>query len=290
MNVNWAAPLGNFKNICRMIKIEHSVFALPYAWAGAFMAARGLPGLWELFFLTLAMVAIRSFAMAFNRAVDLPYDSRNPRTQKRPLVTGEISLAQTWFFCFVMAVVFIASCAALNPLCLLLALPTLLFAALYSLVKRFSWLCHFWLGATLGLAPVAGWISVMPEVTLTPILFFWAVTFWVASFDILYSCQDVNFDREQKLFSVPACFGISCALRIAAFSHVLVPIFLCLGGWSLGLSWPWYAVCALIALVLFWEHRLVKEDDLSRINMAFFTLNGAISIVMFIGVLLGIYL
>ena len=281
-------PFGNFGALCRMVKIEHSVFALPWAWAGAVLAAGGMPEWKPLVFLTLAMVAVRSFAMAFNRVADLPFDSKNPRTAGRPLVTGEITPAQTWAFCGVMAAVFIACCAAINTLCLMLSVPALLFAGGYSLVKRFSWLCHYWLGATLGLAPLAGWIAVTSHFTLTPVLFCCAVTFWVAGFDIFYSCQDVDFDRSMRLFSVPACFGVEGALHIAAFSHVMTALFLLLGGWSAGMSVWWYVVWAAVSAVLLWEHRLVKPEDLSRVNMAFFTLNGIISPVILAGVIAGV--
>ena len=176
--IRLSTPFGQFGDICRMIKIEHSVFALPYAWAGAFLAARGVPSARSLIFLTIGMIAARSFAMAFNRLADLPFDRDNPRTQQRPLVTGVISQKQTWAFCALMAIIFIASCAALNKVCLWLAVPALLFAAIYSLLKRFTALCHFWLGATLGLAPLAGWLSVNPSsLGLAAILLFWAVTF-----------------------------------------------------------------------------------------------------------------
>ena len=283
-------PFGTVGALCRMVKIEHSIFALPFAWAGAFLAAGAVPSWQSLLFLTLGMVAVRSFAMAFNRVADLPFDRLNPRTAQRPLVTGEISPAQTWAFCAVTAVIFIACCAALNSLCLYLSVPALLFAAAYSYFKRFSWLCHFWLGATLGLAPLAGWVAVSPTLHLTPLLFFCAVTFWTAGFDIFYSCQDVEFDRQHGLHSVPVHFGIQGGLLIAAFSHVMTSLFLLLGGISAGLSLWWYGVWLLVSLVLLWEHRLVKADDLSRVNMAFFTLNGIISPVVLLGVLLGIFL
>lgn len=285
----FATPFGNFAAICRMIKIEHSVFALPFAYAGAFLAAAGLPSWRVLVPLTMAMVAVRSFAMAFNRVADLHYDRLNPRTARRPLVTGEISPAQTWAFCGVMAALFVAACAAINSLCLYLSIPALCFAAGYSYLKRFTFLCHFWLGATLGLAPLAGWISVRPELAMTPALFFWGVTFWVAGFDIFYSCQDVDFDREQRLHSVPAHFGIAPALALAAFCHANTSLFFLLGGWNAGLSIWWYAVWAAVSAILFWEHKCVKADDLSRVNMAFFTLNGVISVVVLGGVLLGIF-
>ena len=286
-----STPFGQFGDICRMIKIEHSVFALPYAWAGAFLAARGLPSARSLIFLTIGMIAARSFAMAFNRLVDLPFDRDNPRTQQRPLVTGVISQKQTWAFCALMAIIFIAACGALNTVCLWLAVPALLFAAIYSLLKRFTALCHFWLGATLGLAPLAGWLSVNPaSLGLAPVLLFWAVTFWVAAFDIYYAFQDMDFDVAFELHSVPASLGADTALTLAAFSHAMTSIFLLLAGYAANLSWPWYIVWFGISVMLLVEHRLMKPQDLRHVNTAFFTLNGIISPVVLIGVLLGIYI
>ncbi len=286
-----STPFGQFGDICRMIKIEHSVFALPYAWAGAFLAARGVPSARSLIFLTIGMIAARSFAMAFNRLADLPFDRDNPRTQQRPLVTGVISQKQTWAFCALMAVIFIAACAALNTVCLWLAVPALLFAAIYSLLKRFTALCHFWLGATLGLAPLAGWLSVNPSsLGLAAILLFWAVTFWVAAFDIYYAFQDMDFDVAFELHSVPASLGADTALTLAAFSHAMTSIFLLLAGYAANLSWPWYIVWFGISVMLLVEHRLMRPQDLRHVNTAFFTLNGIISPVVLIGVLLGIYI
>lgn len=282
-------PFGSFAAICRMIKIEHSVFALPFAFAGAFIASGGVPAWKPLLLLTIAMVAVRSFAMAFNRVVDLPFDSRNPRTQNRPLVTGEITRLQTWGFIAVMALVFVLACAGLNRLCLMLSPLALGISALYSVMKRFTWLCHFVLGAVLGLAPLAGWLSVDPVFTLPAVLLFWGVLFWVAGFDILYSCQDTAFDIEVGLHSVPARFGIPTALVISTFCHVNTVVFFLLAGWAAGLSWAWYPVWGIVSLVLVLEHRLIKADDLSRVNMAFFTLNGVVSIVVFAGVVAGIF-
>ena len=289
--IRLSTPFGQFGDICRMIKIEHSVFALPYAWAGAFLAARGLPSARSLIFLTIGMIAARSFAMAFNRLADLPFDRDNPRTQQRPLVTGVISQKQTWAFCALMAIIFIAACGALNTVCLWLAVPALLFAAIYSLLKRFTALCHFWLGATLGLAPLAGWLSVNPSsLGLPAILLFWAVTFWVAAFDIYYAFQDMDFDVAFELHSVPASLGADTALTLAAFSHAMTSIFLLLAGYAANLSWPWYIVWFGISVMLLLEHRLMKPQDLRHVNTAFFTLNGIISPVVLIGVLLGIYI
>lgn len=282
-------PFGQLADICRMIKIEHSVFALPYAWAGAFLAARGLPPWKELLFLTLAMVAVRSFAMAFNRLVDLPFDRANPRTQRRPLVTGAVSTRQTWAFCGLTGLLFVFFCAKLNDICLLLAVPALLFAAFYSLLKRISHFCHFWLGATLGLAPLAGWLSVDPTgMSLAPVMLFLAVTFWVAAFDIYYAFQDIEFDKSAGLCSIPAVYGPDTALALAAFSHCMTALFLVLTGLAAGLCWPWYLICCGIGLLLLWEHRLMRPQDLLHVNTAFFTLNGIISPVVLLGVILSI--
>ncbi|MDR2799919.1 MAG: putative 4-hydroxybenzoate polyprenyltransferase [Desulfovibrio sp.] len=282
-------PFGQFGDICRMIKIEHSVFALPYAYAGAVLAAGGLPPARSLIFLTVGMVAVRSFAMSLNRILDLDFDRANPRTQNRPLVTGKISLRQTWTFCAVMAFLFIAACAGLNTVCLWLSVPALLFAAAYSLLKRFTALCHFWLGATLGLAPLAGWLSVTPQnLGLAPVLLFFAVTFWVAAFDIYYAFQDMDFDSAYGLYSMPSAAGAETALAVAAFSHAMTAVFLPLAGFAADLSWPWFTVCAAVAALLFVEHRLVRTKDLRHINMAFFTLNGIISPAVLAGVVLGV--
>ncbi|MEA4858232.1 UbiA-like polyprenyltransferase [Solidesulfovibrio sp.] len=276
--------------LARLVKIEHSVFALPFAYIGLFVAARGWPG-WRAFvLLTLAMVAMRSFAMAVNRLADLPYDRVNPRTQGRELVTGEVGPRAAWVFTAGCAVVFVAACAGLNSLCLALAPVALAWGAFYSLTKRFTWLCHFCLGSVLGLAPVAGWLAVKPEFALPALLFGCGVTCWTAGFDILYACQDVDFDREHGLRSMPARFGVGCALRLAAFSHVDAAAFFLLAGYAAGLSWIYSLFWAVCSGVLLIEHRLIGENDLSRINMAFFTLNGVIAVLLCVGALLAVFL
>lgn len=278
---------GNFGAICRMIKIEHSIFALPFAYAGAFLAGGKMPSLMTLFILTVAMVGIRSFAMAFNRIADLRFDRANPRTVDRPLVTGEITLRQTWNFCAFMAVMFVIASAALNQVCLALAIPTLLLAAFYSYTKRFTWLCHFVLGAVIGLAPIAGGLAVVPEFSIPQLLLGVAVLFWIAGFDILYACQDLSFDHAGGLRSLPAVFGAETALVVSACCHVNTMLLLLFVGLMLHLSWGWYLCLALSAGVLYWEHSIVSPTDLSRLRTAF-ALNGPVSILLFIGVILGI--
>jgi 4-hydroxybenzoate polyprenyltransferase len=274
--------------ILRMVKIEHSVFALPFAYTGAFLAAEGWPGWRAFLLLTLALVMVRSFAMAMNRLLDLRFDRLNPRTQDRPLVTGELSVPFTLVFCLITAAVFILACAGLNALCMMLAGPALLWSALYSLTKRFTSLCHFFLGSVLGLAPVAGWIAVDPQFTVPAILLLCGVLFWVAGFDMLYAAQDVDFDQAHGLRSIPARFGLETAFVLAAFSHVQAALFFLLAGFAASLGW-WYALAwIVVAGVLFWEHRLISPTDLRRLNLSFFTLNGAVSALLFIGVLVDV--
>ncbi len=272
--------------ICRMVKIEHSVFALPFAYIGAFLAAKGWPGFGPMLVLTIAMVAIRSFAMAFNRLADLDIDRENPRTQDRPLVTGELSRGFTMVFLAGTAVVFVAMCAFMNPLCLALSPVALIWSAFYSYCKRFTKWCHFVLGSVLGLAPVAGWLSVAPVLTLPAALFFFGVTFWVAGFDLLYACQDRHFDRGRGLHSIPARLGMKAALGISTLSHLVTAIFFLLAGWAAGTGAVYFLVAAAVGVVLLWEHRLISAEDMSRVNLAFFTLNGIISVALFIGVVL----
>jgi len=275
---------------CRMVKIQHSVFALPFAFMGAFAAARGLPPLWPLAYLTIAMVCIRSFAMTVNRIVDLRYDRVNPRTANRPLVTGEISVSRAWLFAAFTAAVFMAAAGALNNLCLALSPGALALAAGYSWTKRFTPLCHFILGSVLGLAPIAGWLAISPSFELPPVLIGFGVLFWTAGFDMLYALQDVAFDKQHSLHSIPALHGIPAALSFVAFCHANAVIFLLAGGWALRLAWHWHATCALVAVILYVESRLVAPEDLSRLNIAFFAMNGMVSLLLLAGMLTAIYL
>ncbi|KHK01997.1 4-hydroxybenzoate octaprenyltransferase [Desulfovibrio sp. TomC] len=276
--------------LARLVKIEHSVFALPFAYIGLFVAAGGWPGWRPFVLLTVAMVAMRSYAMAVNRLADVRYDRINPRTAGRELVTGEVGFRAAWAFTAGSAVVFVASCAGLNTLCLALAPVALVWGALYSLTKRFTWLCHFVLGSVLGLAPIAGWLAVRPEFALPALLFGCGVTCWVAGFDVLYACQDVDFDRSQGLHSIPAKFGVGTALALAAFAHVDAALFYLLAGYAAGLSWVYYVFWGVCSAVLLVEHRLISEHDLSRINVAFFTLNGIIAALLGVGTLLAVFL
>lgn len=269
--------------LARMVKIEHSIFALPFAYLGMLWSAGGWPG-WRVFLaLTAAMVAVRSYAMAVNRLVDLPIDAKNPRTQTRPLVTGELGVFETKMFIVVSALVFIGSCALLNSLCLFLSPVALIWSALYSFTKRFTSLCHYFLGSVLGLAPLAGWLAVTPEVTLAPVLLALGVTFWVGGFDILYACQDAAFDQSEGLHSLPAGAGVPAALALSTMSHVVTGIFFLLAGWAAGAGYVYSGSCLVVVAILMLEHRLISPQDLSRVNLAFFTMNGFVAVLLFAG-------
>ncbi|WP_319777942.1 4-hydroxybenzoate octaprenyltransferase [Maridesulfovibrio sp.] len=275
--------LDNTALVCRMVKIEHSIFALPFAYMGFFLATGEWAGFKPFALLTVAMVAVRSFAMAVNRLFDINIDSENPRTRTRPLVTGELTPFFTFCFIVVCAVVFVFACKGMNELCYKLSYFALGWSAFYSLTKRFTMLCHFVLGSVLGLAPVAGWLCVDPAFSLPAILFFFGVMFWVAGFDILYATQDRKFDRKRGLNSVPANLGIQKALTISTFSHINTVIFFALAGLSAGLGWVYFTTLAVVGGVLIFEHQVISAEDMSRVNMAFFTLNGVISVVLFFG-------
>ena len=281
--------INSVRVLSRMVKIEHSIFALPFAFSGSFLAAMGWPGWKTLVLVTIAMVSIRSFAMAVNRLADLKFDRENPRTQDRPLVSGEITPLATFIFIVVTAIIFVFACAGMNTLVLYLSPIALFLSAGYSYTKRFTVLCHYWLGSVLGLAPIAGWLAYDPTFHMAPVLLGIGVTFWVAGFDILYACQDVDFDKKAKLHSMPAALGIPTALALSTFSHVNTSIFFLLVGWAANLGWWYFGTAIAIAIILIWEHRLVRPNDLRRVNMAFFTLNGVIAVMTFAGILADIF-
>jgi 4-hydroxybenzoate polyprenyltransferase len=263
-----------------MIKFQHTVFALPFAFTGAILAAGGLPPWRTIAWILGAMVGARSAAMTWNRIADLEFDRRNPRTAARPLVTGALGLRFAWVFLAASLALFYLSAAMLNRLALLLATPAAAIILGYSYAKRFTWATHLALGAALGIAPVGAWVAVTGRLAAAPLVLAAAVTAWVAGFDILYACQDVAFDRREGLHSVPARFGVPAALGAARALHVVTALLLLALPAVLPLGAPWLAGMALVAALLAWEHRLVRADDLSRIDQAFFTVNGFVGFVV----------
>jgi 4-hydroxybenzoate polyprenyltransferase len=270
-----------------MIKFEHSVFALPFALTGALLAWRdaGFPRdlLWaKLAWIVLAMVAARSVAMAFNRVLDAEIDSRNPRTKGRHLPAGLLSRRFAWGFIAFSAAVFFLAAGFLNPLCLRLAPLALGIVMFYSYTKRFTSLAHVVLGFSLGIAPAAAWIAMRGSLDLRILWLTAAVTLWTAGFDIIYACQDYAFDVHSGLYSIPRRFGIAGALWFARVLHLgMLGCLLALER-SFALGPLALAGIAAVAGILAWEHRLVRADDLSRIDAAFFTMNGYISVIFFL--------
>lgn len=279
-----------------LIRFSHTLFALPFALTSAALAWKksGQVRWPEVVGILLCMAFARSAAMAFNRLADRDYDAQNPRTSGRHLPSGELSVAAVWAFTLLSAAGFIASTLLFllldNPWPLYLSVPVLVFICAYSLTKRFTALCHFWLGASLFLTPVAAWIAIRavqpwPDL-LEPLLLGGAVLFWVSGFDIFYACQDVEFDRKARLHSVPAALGVPASLRVAQGCHaIMLAILVALGIVSPELQVVYMIGLAVIAALLVYEHWLVRADDLSRVNQAFFQVNVVISVGLFVLVL-----
>ena len=264
-----------------MIKIEHTLFALPFAFLGAVLAANGLPTLRQLLWIAVAMVGARSTAMAFNRVVDHEYDARNPRTRARAIPAGLLSVGFVWVFTFVSAGVFLLAAAMLNRLTLILAPVALASVLLYSFTKRWTLLSHFVLGWCLAIAPTAAWIAVRGTIdSPIPLWLSLVVLLWTAGFDVLYACQDYEFDIVAGLYSIPRKFGIAGSLWIARGLHAAA--FAALIALYLTTRLGAVALVGVIAtgILLIYQHRLVKADDLSRLNAAFFTTNAFVSVIL----------
>lgn len=265
-----------------MIAFEHTVFALPFALIAALLAQDGIPGGRQIFWIVAAMVGARSAAMTFNRIVDLDYDRANPRTRGRALPSGRLSMGFAIAFTVAMSALFVVSAGMLNRLCLYLSLPTLIILLAYSYTKRFTLLSHLVLGFAIGLAPLGSWLAIRGEFALSPILLGFTVMLWIAGFDLIYACQDVEFDRRSRLFSIPAGWGKSQALGLSSLLHVGTVVVLVGIAWLSGLGAVAYGGIAIVAAILYWEHRIVRPDDLSRVNVAFFTLNGYVSLLLLV--------
>ncbi len=273
--------LKKLKIVLEMVKIEHTVFALPFAFLGAILAVRGLPSLAQTWWILLAMVGARSAAMAFNRLVDLPFDTRNPRTLNRALPTKQLSRGFVIVFIILSSALLVFAAAQLNLLSLQLSPLALAIILFYSYTKRFTWLTHLFLGISLACAPIGAWIALTGELAVSSLILGLAVIFWVAGFDIIYSCQDVEFDGRESLFSIPKRYGISAALGISALLHLVMIGILAFLFWTEGLGIISFVGLATVALLLAYEHSLIRPTDLSRVNTAFFTVNGWISILLF---------
>jgi 4-hydroxybenzoate polyprenyltransferase len=281
------------RDFLELIKFEHTIFALPFAYLGMLVAARGFPSLYQFFWITVAMAAARTLAMGFNRIADRVIDARNPRTAVRPLVTGAISLRTAWSGTILAAVVLMLAAWMLGPVPLKLLPGAVLFLVGYSFTKRFTWLSHFILGFTDGLAPAGAWAAIRGTLFTPADLPAWiltaVVTFWIGGFDLIYACQDVEHDRRDALKSIPAQLGIPFALNLSIISHIVTILLLGWLGFMLNFTWPYWLGLVVVIGLLTWEHLLVNPRDLTKINLAFFNINSYISITLFFAVLGALY-
>lgn len=278
--------LKKTKIFLEMIKIEHTLFALPFAFMGAILGSivmtNHLPGWAAIGWVILAMIGARSAAMGLNRVIDKVFDAKNPRTAARAIPAGLISSKEAIIFIVISFTLLFWAASNLSPLSMKLLPIAVFFLVLYSYTKRFTWACHLILGLTLGLAPLGGWVAVTNDISLPAIIFYVSVSFWTAGFDVIYACQDTEFDKNEGLHSIPQRFGVAKALKIARWFHLVTAIGFIVLFYLTDLSWL-YLIGILIAnLLLFYQHKIVTPNNLSRVNMAFFTLNSTLSSVVFI--------
>ncbi|MBN8704653.1 MAG: UbiA family prenyltransferase [Bacteroidetes bacterium] len=272
-----------------LIKFSHTIFALPFALISLVLASYEIPFSLifgeKLLWIVLAMVGARSAAMGFNRVVDADFDKKNPRTSSREIPAGKITVQTAWVFILLASSLFVFSAWMLNELCFYLSPVALSVIFFYSLTKRFTWAAHLFLGLGIGLAPVGAWLAITGEFDLVPILLGFAVTSWIAGFDIIYACQDVDFDRNVSLKSIPVRFGVENSLFFARMLHGIMVLLMLAVGLLVPSGWIYFAGMITLVVLLTIEHRLVNPKDLSKINIAFFHLNSAISVVLFFFVL-----
>lgn len=282
--------MSRLADYLRLVKFEHSVFALPFVLSAAFIHADGLPTPWQLLWMVVAAVSARTSAMAFNRIVDRETDALNPRTQARELPTGRIRVSKAWALTLVAAAVFVLAAAMLNWACFLLAFPALAVLLGYSYTKRFTAWCHVALGLSLGIAPMGAWLAVKPTFDYPPMVLVVAVIGWVAGFDIIYALLDEDFDRAHGIHSAILSYGRGGALQVSSALHAAFFVLMLWFGWLTGMGGAYHVALGIVALVLLVEHALVSPDDLSRVNAAFFTANGLASLLILVGVSFEVFL
>lgn len=288
-SVSPTAPTNTPKQFLELVKFEHTIFALPFAYAGMLLASywqhgTGWPGWHTFIWVTVAMAAARTAAMGANRVIDRFIDARNPRTQAREIPAGKVSPAAAWALVAVSLAVLLFAAWQLNPLCLALLPLAVVFLIGYSYTKRFTWLCHAWLGVTDGAAAAGGWIAVTGAFALPAWLLWGVVLFWMIGLDTIYATMDYDFDRRSGIKSIPARFGIPRALKIAKWSHALTFVLLLAVGWAVGASFWYYLAALVMGGILLYEHAIVRPDDLTRANVAFFDANMWLALTMLVGV------
>ncbi|MDX1776779.1 MAG: UbiA-like polyprenyltransferase [Desulfobulbales bacterium] len=268
--------------LLEMIKFEHTVFALPFALMGAFLSARGVPELATFAWIVLAMAGARTSAMGFNRIVDREFDRLNPRTAARALPAQAVKVSEAWIMVILASGLFFYACYNLNRLTLILSPFALGLTLFYSLTKRFTWLCHLVLGLALAFSPLGGWVAVSGSLLDYPFVLSLGVLFWVAGFDTVYACLDADFDARMGLFSLPSRFGRRNAFRLAVIFHIIAFILFTLTGVVTGMNFFYYLGIVITGAALFYQHIVVNPRDLSRIQLSFFTMNGLISLTLFV--------
>lgn len=273
----------------KMIKLSHSVFALPFAFTGAILAASGIPSLKQVFWIAVAMVGARSGAMGLNRIIDRKIDAANPRTANREIPSGKINVRDAVIFTFISLALFVFAAYNLNPLCLKLSPIAIGVLVLYSYTKRFTWMAHFVLGIAISAAPIGAWIAIRGTFDLEIMPLSIAVVFWLAGFDVLYALQDMEFDRSHGLHSIPQRFGIKRSLILSRIFHFITWSMLAVNGILFNLNLVYWTGMLLVAGLLIYEHSLVKAHDLSKLDMAFFNMNGYISIAVFVFTMVALY-
>ena len=284
----WAIP-RKVSLLLSAVRFEHSIFALPFAYLGMVLAVEGLPSWWKFVWITVAMVAARTLAMSSNRLIDVEQDTINFRTAGRALPAGLLRRRDMLGMALVSLGVFLFAAAMLNTLAFVLAPVAAIVVVGYSYVKRFSWLTHFVLGWADAIAPAGGWIAVSGTLPWEGVLLSFAVATWIGGFDLFYACQDIDFDREHGVHSIPQRFGIVAGFWVARVMHLLTSLALLGVGLWLGLGWPYFLGWAIAAGLLIYEHRIISPTDLSKMNVAFFKVNGYISIIVFGFALLSLY-
>ena len=281
--------MSKIKQILDSIKFEHTVFALPYAYIAMLLASDGMPSLHKFIWITIAMGSARTLAMSSNRIIDRHIDKINPRTSDRHLPAGIIRLREMRVLAAVSLVIFFIAASQLNYLCLMLSPVAALVVILYPYTKRFTWTCHFVLGFADGIAPAGAWIATTGSFSWEPIVLAFAVATWIGGFDILYSCQDYDFDIKNNLYSIPQRFGVRRAMNVAKLMHILTILSFVFLGVLLDINPIYHLGCTIAAFLLIYEHRLVSPTDLTKIDVGFFNINGYIAIVLFICTLAAVY-
>lgn len=277
------------KLFLEMIDFKHTLFGLPFAYLGAFLAVMGMPSWHDLLWITVAMISARTAALCLNRLIDREIDRANPRTKDWVMAAGKLSVRKVWIAVFVFFFLLFYAAYQLNMLCVKLAPLAVAVLWIYSYTKRFTWCCHLILGLAIGIGPIGSWIAVTGSFDLEPFFLGLAVAFWIAGFDVMYACQDIEFDRSYGLKSIPARFGEEGALKFSSLFHILTVVFFVLNGLLLKLGFYYYLGVAFAALVLIYEHSLVKPGNLEKVNFASFVINRYVGITIFAAALMDIF-